>query len=81
MGPMTDASPAQVAICRRYGLEPEPSGARDPDFFVPLHIEHLGEWRAETIPYLALPPGWRLQTAPNHEDVWEDCALLRQPGG
>jgi len=48
----------------------------DPNFFRSLHIEHLGAWRAEAVPYLALPPGWRFLVAPAYEDVWEDHSLL-----
>ena len=43
-----------------------------PDFFVPLHVHHLRDWCPSTIPFLLLPPGWRFQVAPNHEDVWFD---------
>lgn len=49
----------------------------EPDFFVPLHVEHLEEWCPEAIPFLALPPGWRFLVAPGIEDVWEDLSLLR----
>lgn len=52
----------------------EPS--TDPDFFLPLHVEHLGEWCPDALPYLKLPPGWRFQIAPGHEDVWFDEALV-----
>jgi hypothetical protein len=31
----------------------------DPDFFVPLHVEHLAEWCPHITKYLGLPPGWR----------------------
>ena len=48
----------------------------DPDFFVPLHVEHLAEWCPQVIPYLALPPGWRFLLAPGFEDVWQDESLL-----
>lgn len=48
----------------------------DPDFFVPLHAEHLAEWCPEVLPYLALPPGWRFLLAPDYEDVWPDASLL-----
>lgn len=48
----------------------------DPNFFAPLHVEHLSAWRAEIVPYLALPPGWRFLIAPGYEDVWEDRSLL-----
>jgi hypothetical protein len=27
------------------------------DFFQPLHVAHVRDWRAELQPYLALPPG------------------------
>lgn len=48
----------------------------DPDFFVPLHISHLADWCPDLIPYLALPPGWRVLLAPGYEDVWFDDTLL-----
>lgn len=47
-----------------------------PDFFVPLHVEHLAEWCPAVLPYLGLPPGWRFLLAGGHEDVWEDSSLL-----
>jgi len=31
----------------------------DPDYFVPLHVEHLHSWCPQVIPYLQVPPGWR----------------------
>jgi hypothetical protein len=52
----------------------EPSAA--PDFFKPLHVEHLVEWCPAVVPYLGLPPGSRFQIALNHEDVWQDSSLL-----
>lgn len=48
----------------------------DPDFFVPLHVSHLGEWCPQMLPYLSLPPGWRVLLAPGYEDVWFDESLL-----
>src|SRR5262245_51384053 len=48
----------------------------DPDFFEPLHVEHLPERCPEALAYMALPPGWRIQLAPGHEDVWYDAKLL-----
>jgi hypothetical protein len=45
------------------------------DFFKPLHVEHLDKWCPELIPFLQLPPGWRVQLAPNHEDAWFDAQL------
>ena len=52
----------------------EPS--TDDDFFEPVHLEHLIELCPTALPYLALPPGWRFQIAPAHEDVWPDATLL-----
>ncbi len=52
----------------------------DPDFFVPLHVEHLTDWCPSVLPFLALPPGWRFLLAPDHEDVWEDASLLVKQG-
>src|SRR6266567_6634911 len=49
----------------------------DPDFFVPLHVEHLAMSCPAAIPYLALPPGWRFLVAPGYEDVWPDQSLLQ----
>jgi hypothetical protein len=64
-----------------YGLRLRPEGnttgwyfwkgewSDDPDFFVPLHVEHLPDWCPEVIPYLQLPPGWKFIIAPGYEDV------------
>jgi hypothetical protein len=49
----------------------------EPDFFQPLHLDHLPRYCAILLPYLALPPGWWVQLAPGHEDVWYDPAPLR----
>lgn len=48
----------------------------DPSFFQPMHLAHLGSLYPGVVPYLALPPGWRWQIAPDHEDVWFDDSLL-----
>ena len=53
-------------------VEPSP----EPDFFVPLHVEHLVEWRPEILKFLGMPPGWRFLTDGTYEDVWEDQTLL-----
>lgn len=50
--------------------------SEEADFFLPLHVEHVGEWCPEVEPYLALPPGWRFLIAPGYEDVWFDPTLL-----
>ena len=53
----------------------------DPNFFVPLHVEHLAEWCPAVIPFLGLPPGWRFLLARGYEDVWSDPSLLNVDGG
>ncbi|MGH6924569.1 MAG: immunity protein Imm33 domain-containing protein [Propylenella sp.] len=48
-----------------------------PDFFAPLHVEHLQGCRPEVLRYLGLPPGWRvLLGRDGYEDIWFDEALL-----
>lgn len=51
--------------------------SKDPDFFVPLHVEHLIRWCPVVIPYLQLPPGWAFVLAPNYEDVYFNERLLK----
>lgn len=46
------------------------------DFFTPLHVAHLVERCPAAVKYLALPAGWRFLSASDHEDVWQDPALL-----
>lgn len=48
----------------------------DPDFFLPLHVEHLVDWCPEVLRLLGLPPGWRFLIAGEYEDVWQDPSLL-----
>ncbi|MFV1010082.1 DUF4262 domain-containing protein [Bacillus cereus] len=48
----------------------------DPDFFVPLHVQHIDEWAPAIKKYLGLPPGWRFLVAGDYEDVWYDPNLL-----
>ena len=50
----------------------------DPDFFEPVHVEHLMEWRPEVAKYLGLAPGWRFLTATDYEDIWFDPAILHE---
>lgn len=49
--------------------------SEDSDFFSPLHVTHLPEHVPELVPYLGLPPGWRVLIAPGHEDVWYEEAI------
>ncbi len=46
-----------------------------PDFFAPLHVSHIPGKCPALVPYLALAPGWRVQLAPGHEDIWFDDEL------
>jgi hypothetical protein len=48
----------------------------DADFFKPLHAGHLAARCPEALKWLGLGEGWRFLTAPDHEDVWFDRALL-----
>ncbi|WP_207393350.1 immunity protein Imm33 domain-containing protein [Duganella aceris] len=48
----------------------------DTDFYQPLCAAHLSEYCDKIVPYLGLPPGWRVLLAPNYEDVWFDEELL-----
>ena len=49
----------------------------DPNFFEPIHVEHLIEKCPLVLKYLGLPPGWRFQIdEKGYEDVWEDKELL-----
>jgi hypothetical protein len=48
----------------------------EPDFFVPIHGEHLIDRCPELIRFLGLAPGWRFLLAPRHDDVWFDPSLL-----
>lgn len=49
----------------------------DPDFFSPLHVEHLADYLPSVVEYLDLPPGYRfLVDGEKFEDVWFDAELL-----
>jgi hypothetical protein len=50
----------------------------DPDFYQPIHIEHIKEYFPSVEPYLALSPGYRFQIADGYEDVWFDPTLLAE---
>jgi hypothetical protein len=50
----------------------------DPNFYAPLHVEHLEEMLPLVLRYLDLPPGYRfIIDDKGYEDVWFDEALLR----
>lgn len=50
----------------------------EPDFFQPIHVNHLVDQCPLVLEYLQLPPGWRFLLAPDYEDVWFDAELLRR---
>lgn len=50
--------------------------SEDPDFFNPLHVEHLDDWCPQIKKYLGLGPGWRFLIAGDYEDIWFDESLL-----
>jgi hypothetical protein len=47
------------------------------DFFQPLHVKHLKNYVPDIIPYLGLPPGYRLLLDGEHVDVWFDEKLMK----
>ena len=47
-----------------------------PDFFDPLHVQHLSDRCPLVLRYLGLPPGYRFILAGDYVDVWFDVALL-----
>ena len=55
------------------GPEPLSTAA---DYFLPIHTIHMVDWRPIVVPYLGLPPGWRLLLHDDYEDVWFDESLL-----
>ena len=49
----------------------------DPNYFKPIHVDHLQEGKPMLLKYLGLPPGWRFQIDNNgYEDIWFDISLL-----
>jgi len=67
--------PQQDGTCGWYiwAGEALPAAA---DFFKPLHVEHVADWCPLIVPFLGLPPGWRVLLAPGQEEVWFDAELL-----
>ncbi len=49
----------------------------DPDFFQPMHAEHIYAERPELTRLLGLPPGYRFLLSGDHLDVWYDDNLLK----
>jgi hypothetical protein len=50
--------------------------SRDSEFFQAVHVSHLPGYCSQSLPYLALAPGFRVLLAPGQEDVWYDDSLL-----
>lgn len=48
----------------------------DPDFYQPVHVEHIAEYLPSVERCLTLPPGYRFQIADGHEDAWLDPTPL-----
>jgi hypothetical protein len=67
--------PHKAATCGWY-VWSGPIFSTDPDFFVPIHVEHLLDRCPTVLPFLGLAPGWRFLLALGHEDVWFDQKLL-----
>jgi hypothetical protein len=67
--------PAERGTCGWYIWAGEEL-SESPDFFVPLHVEHLQESCPIVLRFLGLAPGWRFLVAEGYEDVWEDASLL-----
>lgn len=52
--------------------------SEDANFYQALHVSHVEQYCAKIIPYLALPPGWRVLLAPDYEDVWFDEKIIKK---
>jgi hypothetical protein len=47
-----------------------------PDYFEPVCMEHISDYKPEIIKFMGLPPGWRFLIAGDYEDIWYDENLL-----
>jgi len=52
-----------------------PLSAR-PDFFEPLHLEHVAHRCPQILKFMGLPAGYRFLLARDYMDVWFDVKLL-----
>jgi hypothetical protein len=50
--------------------------SEDPNFYQPMHAQHLLDVRPEVAEYLGMSPGWAFVIAPGYEDVWQDDDFL-----
>lgn len=55
--------------------------SEDPNFFIPLHVEHIEDWVPNIRKYLGLAPGWRFLITGDYEDVWYDPNILDKQKG
>src|SRR5512140_2204342 len=50
--------------------------SQDSEFFQAVHVSHLPGYCLQSLPYLALVPGFRVLLAPGQKDVWYGESLL-----
>ena len=67
--------PAQGDTCGWF-IWGGPELSHGPNFFKPLHVEHMFDRCPDALKYLALPAGWRFLNTNGHDDIWHDSALL-----
>jgi len=48
----------------------------NPDFFVPVHAEHIYDEYPQLIRLLGLPPGYRFLIAGDYLDVWYEKKIV-----
>jgi hypothetical protein len=68
--------PMEGTTCGWYLWAGDEEMDQSPDYFEPVHLEHLHDRCPEVIPFLGLPPGWRFLVSPEDSEVWEDPDLL-----
>jgi hypothetical protein len=68
--------PVEQDACGWYLWAGDGEMDQSPDFFEPVHVEHLYERCPEVLAPLGLPPGWRFLIARGYCDVWADPGLL-----
>lgn len=50
----------------------------DTDFYIPAPARQLDGVAPQLLPYLALPPGWRLRLRDGRVEAWQENGLLAQ---
>ncbi|MBV9514094.1 MAG: hypothetical protein JO280_08670 [Mycobacteriaceae bacterium] len=52
----------------------------DPNFYLPLCVEHMAEYCKFALPFFCLPPGWRFMTdGQGSIDVWQEAEPAAAP--